>query len=115
MIMRKMRRPLQPTARRMPISRVRSKTDMTIVFMTPMAPMPTARTEIARLAASSMFMPWSTLPYSETLEIVARLGNCVLDLGGDVLQGRCPDATVTKMAVTTSGLEAISCTVSRGT
>jgi len=31
------------------------------VFMTPMAPMPTASTEIARFAASSICIPWSTL------------------------------------------------------
>ena len=54
----------------MPISRVRSNTDMIIVFMTPIAPIPTARIEIARSAASSSWIPWSTFPYCETLEIV---------------------------------------------
>ena len=41
----------QPIARRMPISRVRSKTDMTIVFNMPTAPMTKATAEVIQAMA----------------------------------------------------------------
>ena len=45
-IIRTMRRRRQPIARKMPISRVRSKTDMIIVFNMPTAPMMIAMAEV---------------------------------------------------------------------
>ena len=43
-----MRRLGQPTARRMPISRTRSNTDIAIVFVTPMPPTMSASAEITQ-------------------------------------------------------------------
>ncbi|TMM11563.1 MAG: hypothetical protein E6F98_10545 [Actinobacteria bacterium] len=43
-----MRRPGHPTARRIPISRTRSNTDIAIVFVTPMPPTMSASTEITQ-------------------------------------------------------------------
>ncbi len=48
MIIAAIRRPDQPTARRIPISRIRSKTDIAIVFITPMPPTISASTEITQ-------------------------------------------------------------------
>lgn len=61
-ISRMILRPRQPIARRIPISRVRSKTDMVIVFITPIAPITTASSEIAsRAASASRSVPGATL------------------------------------------------------
>ncbi len=65
---------------------MRSKTDMIIVFMTPIAPMPMARTEIARLAASRISKPWSTLLYSSTVLMAASWGNSRSIGGGDLVR-----------------------------
>ena len=54
-IIRMIRPGRQPIARRMPISRVRSKTDMTMVLSMPMAPMNTATTEVSQAMPVASF------------------------------------------------------------
>ena len=53
---------------------MRSNTDIAIVFMTPIAPIPTASSEIARLSASMIRTPWSSSPISSIPATVVRPG-----------------------------------------
>ena len=84
-----------PRARRIPISRVRSNTDMIIVFVTPTAPIRTARSEIARFAASIASTPWSTLPYSSTEDTVVTVSDAGLDRRRRRHRGSAPGFTFT--------------------
>ena len=65
MIIRTMRLRRQPMASKIPISWVRSKTLMSIVFITPTAPTTSAMSEVAQLIALAAWMPvlfWATSP-----------------------------------------------------
>ena len=57
----------QPTARRIPISRTRSNTDIAIVFVTPMPP--------TISASSEMIQPVSTIKRLDVSTLIAWLGS----------------------------------------
>ena len=113
MIIRMIRELRHPRARRIPISRVRSNTDMIIVFVTPTAPIRTARSEIARLAASIASTPWSTLPYSSTEDTVVSVSDPD-SIASATARGSLPGLTLTYRAVTSPSLCVSCCTMPSG-
>ena len=102
----------QPTARRIPISRIRSKTDIAIVFITPMPPTISASTETTQ--PTSMInrddvSTFTACPGSTIAEIPKRFSSRVA-----TVCGVCPSFTVTASVVTSPGRFASRCTVASG-
>ena len=107
------RRPGQPTARMIPISWIRSKTDMAMVFVTPMPPTIRASSEkiqpalmISRLDVSTL----TTCPGSVTAVVPGK--RCSTSLA--MSRGRRPSWMVTPNVVTSPGRAASLWTTGSG-
>ena len=108
-----MRRVFQPTARRSPISPVRSNTDIAIVFVTPMPPTISASSDTIQPVEMIRRLDVSTLtacPGSVTAVTPPKRRS----IAAATSLGRQPSFTVIPMVVTSRGRLASACTVGSG-
>ena len=96
-----------------PISRIRSKTDMAIVLRTPMPPTMSAMTEKIQPASMIRRLEVSTLTTAPGSVTATAPGTC-FSTSFATSAGRRPSVTVTPNVVTSPGLDAIDCTVVSG-